>query len=213
MCRRFNSVLGHHLPTCPDHHQTTRPARGLLRGLVAAAAYSLDYESRLAVHLVATGWLFTIAPSDGATIGARVVAVSDGDTITVQFEDKRRIRIRLQGIDAAERTQPYSQVGRRSLHEMTMGKFVTFDTEKIDRHGRAVAVVRVKGKDVCLAQIQAGLAWHFKRYEMEQTPEERSAYAAAEAIAKAARRGLWRDDAPLAPWEFRARVEQSIPTN
>lgn len=46
------------------------------------------------------------------------------------------------------------------------------------------------GTDVCLAQIQAGLAWHFKRYELQQTPDERAAYAAAEVIAKAARRGL-----------------------
>ena len=47
--------------------------------------------------------------------------------------------------------------------------------------------------DIGLEQIKAGLAWHFKRYEHEQTAENRASYAAAEAIAKATRRGLWRD--------------------
>ena len=135
----------------------------------------------------------------------RVLRVADGDTITVQTEDKRKVTIRLQGIDAPERTMPYSQISRRHLHELLMGKVVRFDPEKLDRHGRTVAVVRLQdGTDVCLKQIEAGLAWHFKQYEREQTPEQRASYAAAEVIAKAARRGLWREEQPLAPWEFRA---------
>lgn len=99
----------------------------------------------------------------------------------------------------------YSQVSRRHLAELVMGKIVTFDPEKLDRHGRTVAVVRLQdGTDVCLEQVRAGLAWHFKRYESEQTPADRAAYATAEVIARAARRGLWRDEAPVPPWEFRA---------
>ena len=93
-----------------------------------------------------------------------------------------------------------------------MGKAVTFNPEKLDRHGRTVAVVRLQdGTDVCLAQIQAGLAWHFKRYELEQSGDERAAYVAAEAIAKAARRGLWRDESPMPPWEFRTLTRQVAP--
>ena len=60
-------------------------------------------------------------PTFAASIAARVVSIADGDTLTVQFEDKRRVRVRLQGIDAPERGQPYSQVSRRNLHELTMG--------------------------------------------------------------------------------------------
>ena len=61
--------------------------------------------------LVAAFALLTIATSATAqTVRGRVVSVADGDTITVQTEDKRRVTIRLQGIDAPERTMPYSQV-------------------------------------------------------------------------------------------------------
>jgi endonuclease YncB( thermonuclease family) len=99
------------------------------------------------------------------------------------------------------------------LSELVIGKVVTFNPEKLDRHGRTVAVVRLQdGTDVCLAQIQAGLAWHFKRYELEQSPEHRASYAAAEVIAKAAQRGLWRDPDPVPPWVFRARnrIEETV---
>ena len=121
-----------------------------------------------------------------------------------------RVRIRLQGIDAPERTMPFSQVSRRNLKELVDNKKVYFDPQKLDRHGRTVAVVYLQdGTDVCLEQLRAGLAWHFKRYEYEQAPDERAAYSAAEAIAKAARKGLWREDSPTPPWEFRASTRST----
>ncbi len=147
----------------------------------------------------------------GQGLMVRVVSVADGDTISVFTADKGRVRIRLQGIDAPELTMPYAQISRRHLRALVFDKMITFDAEKIDRHGRTVAIVRLPdGTDVCLAQIQAGLAWHFKHYENEQTPEDRSFYAAAEAIAKAARKGLWQDLEPIPPWEFRAQRREAL---
>ena len=43
-----------------------------------------------------------------------------------------------------------------------------------------------------------GLAWHYTRYSDD------ARLAAAEREARAARRGLWRDAAPVAPWDWRA---------
>jgi endonuclease YncB( thermonuclease family) len=63
--------------------------------------------------------------------------------------------------------------------------------------------VLVEDVDACLRQIQDGLAWHFKRYEKEQFPADRVAYAAAEERARAARRRLWREPYPVAAWQFR----------
>lgn len=151
------------------------------------------------------GFASTLAVAQPVVHTGRVVSVADGDTSRVELSNKSRIRIRLQGIDAPERTQPYSQVSRRHLHELVGGKEISFVPEKLDRHGRTVAVVRLKdGTDVCLAQIEAGLAWHYKKYELEQTPDDRARYAAAEVMARAAQRGLWRSETPMEPWEFRA---------
>jgi endonuclease YncB( thermonuclease family) len=64
--------------------------------------------------------------------------------------------------------------------------------------------VLVNGADAGLDQIETGMAWHYKRYEREQLPEDRVAYARAEETARAERRGLWRDSRPVPPWEFRS---------
>jgi endonuclease YncB( thermonuclease family) len=51
---------------------------------------------------------------------------------------------------------------------------------KFDRFQRMVGKVTVAGVDACLEQIRAGLAWHYKKYDREQSLEDRRAYAAAE---------------------------------
>ena len=152
--------------------------------------------------------------SSAADLTGRVVSIPDGDTITIQTSDRTRHRIRLDGIDAPERTQPYSQISRKNLAAMVEGQQVTVTSSKIDRFGRMVGIVRTEQHaDVGLEQIRAGLAWHFKRYEQEQTPENRAAYATVEALAKAAKRGLWRDPEPIAPWEFRAKLQTPVSGN
>jgi endonuclease YncB( thermonuclease family) len=60
----------------------------------------------------------------------------------------------------------------------------------------------VGGRDASLEQIKSGFAWHYKAYEGAQSPEDRKAYAAAEAEARMQRVGLWRDAHPVPPWEF-----------
>lgn len=55
-----------------------------------------------------------------------------------------------------------------------------------------------------LEQVRAGFAWHYKKYQKEQTSEDRQNYSEAEETAREARRGLWQEREPLAPWEWRA---------
>ena len=54
-----------------------------------------------------------------------------------------------------------------------------------------------------LAQVAAGMAWHYREYEREQSLMDRLRYAHAEGRAQEERRGLWADRAPVAPWDFR----------
>jgi endonuclease YncB( thermonuclease family) len=67
--------------------------------------------------------------------------------------------------------------------------------------------------DVALAQIDRGLAWHFKRYKAEQSPEDRVLYARAEQEGRSNRRGMWASSKPqMPPWEFRAGASRT-PSN
>ncbi len=136
--------------------------------------------------------------------GGRVVAVSDGDTITVLDSTNTQHKVRLSGIDAPEKSQPFGQRSKQSLSDLVFGKAVSVETTKRDRYGREVGkVLADDGLDVNLEQVRRGLAWHYKAYEREQSAVDRTTYSSAEQEARAARIGLWRDLMPLPPWEFR----------
>jgi endonuclease YncB( thermonuclease family) len=143
------------------------------------------------------------APAGSQTLNGRVVRVADGDTITVLDATNTQHRIRLEGIDAPESHQAFGTQSKKSLSEMVFGKDVVVVYQKTDQYGRLVGKILLDGKDINLEQVKAGMAWHYKEYQREQTPEDRELYAGAEDEARAARRGLWQDPDPTEPSAFR----------
>ena len=133
------------------------------------------------------------------------MSVADGDTVTLLDGEERQHKVRLDGIDAPEKGQAFGDRSKQSLSELAYGRDARADCQKTDKYGREVCKVYVDGEDVGLEQIKRGMAWHFKRYEREQRPEDRRAYADAEVEARKAKRGLWRDSQPVPPWDFRTR--------
>lgn len=152
-------------------------------------------------------FLPSIAVADILT--GRVVHVADGDTVTVLDDSKHQHKIRLMGIDAPERKQAYGRVSGKHLADLVAGKVVSVEWHKHDKYQRIVGKVLQNGQDVCLEQVKAGLAWHYKKYEGEQTPQERAMYAAAEDKARTSHRGLWKDVNPVPPWRWRHNAKQS----
>ena len=132
-----------------------------------------------------------------------VVGISDGDTLTLLDANKTQYKIRLDGIDAPERTQPYGQRARQSLAALAQGRVASADCPKVDRYGRAVCRVIIDGVDVGLEQIRRGYAWHYVKYAHEQRAADRERYARAESDARAAHIGLWSFSDPIPPWDYR----------
>jgi endonuclease YncB( thermonuclease family) len=139
------------------------------------------------------------------TITGRVVGIADGDTITVLDSTKSQHKIRLAGIDAPEKAQPFGQVSKRHLSDLIFGKGVILDCGKKDKYKRKLCVVMVNGNDVNQAQVASGLAWWYRKYQMEQTVQQRADYEAAEMSAMAGGIGLWSDVCPMPPWEWRKK--------
>lgn len=158
--------------------------------------------SRLAVIAVVLATA-AVAPAYAEQWRGRVVGIADGDTLTLLDAARRQHRIRLDGIDAPERTQPFGQRARQSLAALAHGRDAVADCPKTDRYGRAVCRVTVDGTDVGLEQVRRGLAWHYVRYAPEQSPQARAEYAHAEQYARAGRAGLWSGRDPTPPWDFR----------
>jgi endonuclease YncB( thermonuclease family) len=138
-------------------------------------------------------------------IHGRVVGVSDGDSVTVLDAQKTQYKIRLAGIDAPERAQAYGQKAKESLSDLVFGKTVEVEWSKQDRYGRIVGMITLAGVDINLEQIKRGMAWHYKQYQNEQSPEDRVAYAQSESQARDKKLGLWRDPAPIEPAVFRQK--------
>lgn len=137
------------------------------------------------------------------TYTGRVVGISDGDTITVLDADYRQHKVRLVGIDAPEKRQPYGQVSKQHLSDLVFQRTVTVDVNKLDRYKRELGKVFAGDVDANLEQVRAGLAWHYKKYEREQSLADRERYSQTELQARETRRGLWRDETPTPPWDFR----------
>jgi endonuclease YncB( thermonuclease family) len=119
--------------------------------------------------------------------------------------DSRQHKVRLLGIDAPEKNQPFGNQSKQSLAEMVFSKTVVIDFNKRDKYQRIVGKILLGSVDVNLQQIKFGYAWHYKQYEKEQDVEDRALYANQEYLARKNNIGLWSDSIPTPPWEFRKR--------
>lgn len=159
----------------------------------------------------AIGLVVLLAVAFGAAAAdfrGKVVGVTDGDTIHVLVDGHDRVTVRLAGIDAPEKAQPFGSVSKKYLSEKVFSREVTVESTKRDKYGRVIGRVLADDEDVCMDQVRTGLAWHYKLYASEQSASQRSAYAAAEKQARQEESGLWSQPNPVPPWEFR-RSERS----
>jgi endonuclease YncB( thermonuclease family) len=149
-----------------------------------------------------------IGPASAAEVRifeGRVVAIADGDTITILDRDKHQHKIRFNGIDVPEKGQPSGFRSKENLSRLIYDRNVRAECGKRDRYGREVCKVMDGSIDVGLEQICAGYAWWYRAYAKEQSAEDRGRYERAEDEARAKKVGLWRDPNPVPPWESRRK--------
>lgn len=154
-----------------------------------------------ALVVVAVALLTTAAHAE--TLTGRVVSIADGDTLTLLDASKTQHKIRLAGIDSPEKSQPFGQYCKKSLSDLAYNHVATVESNKLDRYGRAIGKVLINDQDVNLEQIRRGCGWHYKKYQNEQSLDDRLSYNNAEESARASKIGLWADQAPTSPWDWR----------
>lgn len=134
-----------------------------------------------------------------ALIIGLVVAIADGDTLTVLNEDFQQVKIRLAEIDAPEKRQPFGNRARQSLGEICHEKRAEVRVVDVDRYKRIVGRVSCAGVDANAAQVRRGMAWVYDRYAKDKTLYR------LQDEARSSGRGLWADRNPMAPWDWRRR--------
>jgi len=148
------------------------------------------------VRALTTGLCLFACTARADTFDGEVVRIVDGDSLLV-MSGGQRIRVRLKEIDAPELKQPFGRQARESLVQICAKKEAKVLWTEIDRNGRTLGRVLCGATDANAEQVRRGMAWVFDRYV-----RDRSLYTLQES-AQAARLGLWADQAPVPPWEWR----------
>ncbi len=137
----------------------------------------------------------------GACLNARVVGVTDGDTVTLLLPGAggiEQVKARLTEIDAPERAQPWGARARQALANKVFGRQVQVPQAKQDRYGRLLARLYLDGRDINREMVREGHAWVYRSYATEN-------WLPDEAQARSAGLGLWSLGAEqaVAPWQWR----------
>lgn len=137
---------------------------------------------------------------DGQTtnpsLSCRVVAISDGDTLTCLTDAKRQLKVRLHAIDAPEKQQAFEQQAKKHLSDLVYQQTVTLNITDTDRYGRTVADITLGSLNVNQQMVKDGYAWTYRRYGGTR-------YVQEEKAARQAKLGLWRDEHPIEPGQWR----------
>lgn len=131
---------------------------------------------------------------------AKVVSITDGDTIVVLHEGQKK-EIRLYGIDCPEKGQGHGEQAKALTAALVSGRNVDVEQKDIDKYKRIVGLVKVDGQ--CLSEliIQNGYAWVYTKYCQEKFCTD---WVKLEGIARQQKKGMWADPSIVPPWEWRA---------
>lgn len=132
-------------------------------------------------------------------ISGLVIAVADGDTVTLQTADSPKLKIRLAEIDTPEIRQPYGLEARQLLNGLVFNQTVQVKTTGLDKYGRTLGRIYHNGLDVNAELVKQGAAWVYRDYAHDP------ALFALEQEAQTAQRGLWvlPEEQRIPPWDWR----------
>lgn len=137
-----------------------------------------------------------------STLQGKVVDVPDGERITV-ISANQPITIKLIGIAAPEKNQPFADVATQHLSQLVTGKFVVVQARRLEPDGTLLGQVMLNDVDLGAQMVRDGVAWYNKLEAGDLSEQDRAAYLRCEQAARSEARGIWQDAAPIEPWEFR----------
>lgn len=130
------------------------------------------------------------------TLKGKIIRISDGDTAILLESDNTQHKIRLHGIDAPEKGQPYGNKSKEYLSELIADKTVTVDVKGKDQYKRVLGVIYLGEMNINAEMIRSGYAWNYK-YSKDKY------YIKLQEKAKAEKKGLWKDKNAIDPWQWR----------
>lgn len=144
---------------------------------------------------------------DNRFITGKIIHVLDGDTYDILIAGNKTVRVRMEGIDAPEKGMPFCNVAKKYLRDLCIQKTVKLKQTGTDQHGRTLGFTYLDdGRELSHEMLKAGLAWHYKKYNSDKDLVD------LEIKAQNEKKGLWKDNNPLPPWEVRKLHREGIST-
>ena len=145
------------------------------------------------VVIILTALLLAIPPAAAQEFKGVVVHVVDGDTFDVKIGDKVE-RVRVYGINAAERSDPMGAAAKQFAKDKLLGKRVKLSTRGRGTYKRLLAFVRYGPqyrKSFGLELVRKGLARVYSNRFKPARDETYERYKMAQIAAMAADLGIW----------------------
>jgi len=151
--------------------------------------------------ILLTFLIFIPLLSVSQSLSAKVVGIKDGDTVIVLDSLNNQITLRLAEVDCPEKNQPFGTKAKQFTSDQVYLKTIKYVVTDTDRYGRSIAMIYYDSDNKYLSAeiIKAGMGWHYKRYS---TSKELATF---QENAKQNKIGLWIDNDPIEPSEFRRK--------
>jgi endonuclease YncB( thermonuclease family) len=162
---------------------------------------SVTTSSALKILAALVGTLCLPLLASAATLQAKVVEVESGNTLVVS-NINRPLRIRLKAVVPPEVGQPFNETAREHLKALVLNKTVLVDYTHL-ADGYVECRVILNGIDIGAQMLRDGVAWFDRATDYGLNEIDRALYEQCERAARSEKRGLWKDQSPVAPWEFR----------
>ncbi|BCG47053.1 nuclease [Citrifermentans bremense] len=160
------------------------------------------------------------SPHHVSVLEGLVVGVAEGDRITVNSFGTE-IPVRLYGVAAPQIAkvdkftgwykpgQPYAEDAFRALsikvlHQQVKVEIRTTLLSKSESAQIAFAVVYLDGRNINLEMLNEGWAWADR---MILSRNDHPRYLTTERIARSKKRGLWAQENPQPPWNFKPQIK------
>lgn len=146
--------------------------------------------------LVLLGAGIVLAEDAPIPFEGQVKSISSGDAITL-LVNGRSVRVRLVDVQCPRPHQPFFKFAKRHTYELIFGTPVRVEPVRVGKNGVVVGRVRtLRGNSLSESLLKEGFAW----WDRRSAPDDRR-LEKLELKARKARRGLWSDENPTAPWD------------
>ncbi len=136
-------------------------------------------------------------------IKVKIIKIIDGDTVVARTINNKKLKIRLAGIDAPERDQPYGIKSTNYLKKIIFSKIVNIHLTSKDKYKRSLGIIFYKKTNINLDLVSSGNAWAYRKYLKKMGKKLEEAFIRAESNAQYYKLGLWNNLSPTPPWTWR----------